>query len=334
MRLHAFAYYAKVLLAMRRGDLWVAYAPEYIGIEATNVCNFKCKFCPQSSPTHHQAVPPTYLDEQRCALFLGKIRQSGVRTNVIHWTLDGEPFMHRQFADLCRIGVRFGFTRTHFATNGMLCSRERLAAFPTKECTFTLAIDFCADASYFEAVRGTKGSWQTIRRNIDEILRDEALSNISFEITDISSFGSRDRKRLEEGFLRLQHIFEQNDRIRFRKRTFHNATGLIRTLSDSPGKRYHVCPYPWSTFRVAASGEVVACCRDVQHKTVLGNLAHEDLIEIWNGKAIQELRSHLLQRRPDLSTACSHCDLPYDNSKFSLANLFAAAKGRLQLFSR
>jgi molybdenum cofactor biosynthesis enzyme MoaA len=100
--------------------------PEYIAIEVTNVCNFRCKFCPQSDPNHHHVVPKSYLDPETCALFLQKIRDAGITTNLMHWTLDGEPFMHKGFAELVRISAEYGFTNTHFASNGMLCTVDRL----------------------------------------------------------------------------------------------------------------------------------------------------------------------------------------------------------------
>ena len=329
-----FAYYARVLYEMKRKKAVTSYMPEYVAIEITNVCNFKCAFCPQSDPDHHQIVPRSYLEGEQCELFLHKIRSAGVETNLIHWTLDGEPFMNPKFAELCKVGVKYGFTNSHFATNGMLCSPERLAEFPVDECRFNLAIDFCADRDYFEEVRGTKNSWERVKNNIDAILRDEKFAKVFIEITDISSFSIADEKQLEENFKALEGTFVQNGRIRFRTRTFHNATGFLDKLVTPQGTKYHLCPYPWSTLRVASNGDVVACCRDLRHKTVLGNLLRQELPQIWNGEAMQELRRNLIDEQPELSAACKGCDLPYDNAKFSVGNLLEAAIGRMQLFNR
>ena len=329
--LRRIAYYAHVFYTMKTHAIITRYMPEYVAIEVTNACNFKCAFCPQSDPKHHEIVPRTYLSEEQCELFLGKIRASGIRTNLMHWTLDGEPFMHKNFHRLCEIGVAYGFTNSHFASNGMLCTAEQLLKFPIDKCRFNIAIDFCADKEYFEQVRGTEKSWERVNNNVTALLTNENLSNVHIEMTDISSFSIADKNKLAQNFSRLKELFPKNQRITFRPRTFHNATGYL----NAPGKvktKYHLCPYVWTTLRIASNGDVVACCRDLQHKTVLGNLHHEEISEIWNGPRMQQLRRNLVCKRPDLSRACRDCDLPHDKSKFTFRNVLRAAKGRIQFF--
>ena len=124
-----------------------------------------------------------------------------------------------------------------------------------------------------------------------------------------------------------------NKRITYRTRTFHNATGFLNLKKNNPKKTYHLCPYPWTTLRIASNGDIVACCRDLRHETVLGNLNEDSVENIWNGGAMQDLRAALLAKEPERIKACNGCDLPYDDTKFTVKNLFLAAKGRMQLFT-
>ena len=111
-------FYGRALINMhilRKSKL--AYVPEYIALEVTNVCNFKCAFCRQSDPKHHDIVPKTYLDKDSCSLFLSKVRAAGITTNLMHWALDGEPFMNKRFAELVHISAEYGFTNSSFSSN-------------------------------------------------------------------------------------------------------------------------------------------------------------------------------------------------------------------------
>jgi hypothetical protein len=45
-------------------------------------------------------------------------------------------------------------------------------------------------------------------------------------------------------------------------------------------------------------------------------------------------RNNLLNKMPKNIPACENCDLPFDDSKFSIKNLYKSAKGRIQLFSK
>jgi MoaA/NifB/PqqE/SkfB family radical SAM enzyme len=312
----------------------LSYMPEYIAIEVTNVCNFKCAFCPQIDPKHHELVPKSYLKLDDCELFLRKIRDAGITTDLMHWTLDGEPFMNDQFSELVGLSAKYGFTNTYFASNGMLCSVERLLDFPLDRVRLNIAIDFCANKEYFENVRGTKRSWDRVRANIESILADPRTQNVGLELTDISSYSESDPDRLRESFMALQLLFGVHKNINFRTRTFHNATGFLSRKPKNTNSKYHICPYPWTHFRIASNGEVVICCRDLQHKTVLGNLKSQSVAEIWNGIPMLTARRGLLEENPGQIGACRGCDLPYDDSKFTFQNLYRAARGRMQLFAK
>ena len=319
------------MYVLERAEL--PYAPEYIALEVTNVCNFKCKFCPQSDSQHHHNVPRSYLDPEACASFLGKVRGAGITTNLMHWTLDGEPFMNKQFAELVRVSAGFGFTNTYFASNGMLCTAERLAEFPLDRVRLNIAIDFCADKGCFEEVRGTKDSWDRVRANIEQILHDPRTQNVGLELTDISSFSERDPQKLRAAFESLVALCGQHPNLRYSARVFHNATGFVPPMPKRRGN-YHLCPYPWTHFRIASDGDIVICCRDLDHKTVLGNLKTQSVQEIWNGAKMVAARRALLAQDPDAVRACRGCDLPYDDSKFTVKNIYRAARGRMQLFSK
>src|SRR5262245_15670405 len=190
MGIRKVAAYARILYhwRVRHSDV-LDYLPEDLSIELTNTCNFKCAFCPQSDPAHFQHVSRTALTPAQADLLLGKIRAAGVRTNVIHWTLDGEPFVNSQLASICEVALKHGFNVFIFATNGYFLSHDRLAELPTAHgAEYTLCVDFCADKEYFETYRGTKTSWERVRDNIRSALESESLPHIVFRVTDISSF--------------------------------------------------------------------------------------------------------------------------------------------------
>lgn len=328
-------HYAKVFHRYRIAPkIDLDYIPEDILLEVTNVCNFKCAFCVQSLPNHHSIVPKSYLAPETADRILKKLRAGGVRTNVIHWTHDGEPFMNRRFAQICEVGVRNGFTHMYFATNAMLCTPDRMAQLPKDGCRFTLIIDFCYDKDQFEEIRGTRGSWDTIRQNILEILTNDKFSHISLEVKDISTFGMTEQTRAKEALADLASLFPNSPRLKLFDKTFHNGTGFLPMKDDEAGGSYFLCPYPWTSLSIASTGDIVACCRDLQHKTKLGNILNESLEEIWNGKPFQKMRRALINKKPQAIKACAGCDMPYDSDKFALKNIFRTVRGRLQVFSR
>jgi radical SAM protein with 4Fe4S-binding SPASM domain len=312
------------------------YMPEEVSVEVTNVCNFKCAFCPQSQPEHHVIAPKTYLEPEAADLILSRLREGGIQTQTLHWTLDGEPFMNRRFGELCKVALRHGFSNMYFATNGMLLTEDIVAGLPTHSgARYTFTIDFATDQAYFEDVRGTRGSWQQISNNIARILRDPNLTQFHIELSDISTYKLSDVAETDRKFTDLRNLIpDPHNRLKVFQKTFHNAAGLVeKSVVTSSGKNYHLCPYPWTSLFVASNGDIVACCRDLRRQTVLGNILKESLSEIWNGAAFRELRQNLVNKKPELSAACNGCDLPYDDAKFSMKNILRTARRRLQLFN-
>src|SRR5690606_7376177 len=136
-------------------------------------------------------------------ILLGKLRQGGLRTNILHWTLDGEPFMNKRFHEILAVAESFGFRTHHFATNGVFLTPERLSALPAVGHRYYLTPDFCADEAYFEEVRGTKGSWQLVLQNLRRILTTPGFEHFHLKITDISSYQEKDPAALEQRFEEL-----------------------------------------------------------------------------------------------------------------------------------
>ena len=331
----------RAILYARAGYHWkiagserLPYMPDDISIEVTNSCNFQCSFCPQSSPTHHQASPRAMLTPEGADILLGKLRTGGVRTGTIHWTLDGEPFVNMQFHNICGVAHRLGFMTSILSTNGSLASSARLAELPRPVgARYVLAVDFCADRESFEEVRGTAGSWVRILTNIREALTSQQLTHIAVCITDISNYRISDPLELSSRFRKLKDLFAGLPRVRFRTRVFHNVAGLVEIgAPQSSSQVYYSCPYPWTSMVIASNGDVVACCRDLEHQTVLGNLFEQELEEIWNGDRARAVRRALTARTPERIRACQGCDMPWNASKFTAANVLNTIRHRMRLF--
>jgi radical SAM protein with 4Fe4S-binding SPASM domain len=312
------------------------YLPEDISIEATNVCNFKCSFCPQSQQEHHVLVPRSYLVREQAEEIMRKLREGGVTTRTLHWTHDGEPFMNKNFHELCAVALSNGFTNMYFSTNGSLLTTETIDRLPKAEASrYTLAIDYCADQHYFERVRGVDGSWKRILDNIRTSLNNPSHEHIFFVISDISSYDIGEQRKLTENFRALRSLFDKSSgKITFAQKTFHNATGLVEKFGRrTSGKRYRLCPYPWTSFAIVSNGDVVACGRDLRRQTILGNILRQSLEEIWRGEPYRQLRGNLAQREPWKSAVCNGCDMPWDDAKFSISNFVKTARRRLQIFT-
>jgi radical SAM protein with 4Fe4S-binding SPASM domain len=287
---------------------YLSYPPYQYTIEPTNVCNYKCDFCPQSDPEHHKRRKKGYLTIENFRLFLEKRRKAGPGNRNINLTLDGEPLLNKDFPEFIRMAVSENLFPI-FASNASRLDNEtvdKMVSFGP----FGVSVDFSPDKNIFESIRSREGDYDTVLQNL-RYLVDKATSNsrISVNINDISSFAEPSSD--EENPIMLRKLFPAkiSRNISFRVRQFHNFCGHLEKNHQTDS--YRICPYPYTQMAVTWDGLVVPCCRDTAARSVLGNLFENDVMDIWNNNHYRQFRQNLIDRKPHLNSACAECDLPF-----------------------
>ncbi|MCD6364962.1 MAG: radical SAM protein [Planctomycetes bacterium] len=300
----------KLALSYKLGLLKPLCPPYQYSIEATNYCNFKCVFCPQSSPEHRLSREFGYLTVENFRLFLERIQHERPGNRNISICLDGEPLLNKHFPEFIILANEAGM-KPRFSSNGKLLTpqlADRLA-----ECgRFLVAIDFASDADVFDTIRGRPGDFDIVLGHLTHLI-DIAARNrqIDVEIMDTTHFDGRDQAASLE---KMRGLFRSDlpANVVIGSRTFHNFGGHLAASSRSD--KYKLCPYPWTSFSATWQGDVVACCRDTLAKTILGNVFNKSIREIWWGGEYLAMRKHLVERQPQKIAACAKCDLPWSGS--------------------
>ena len=308
--MNKFSQLARMALAYKQAKPILKYPPYMLSIEATNICNYKCSFCPQSDPAHASRRSQGQLNADGMKWFLERVVESGTSNRNISICLDGEPTINKDLPQFIRMINDYGFC-PRFSSNARLLDQDLtdalIAAGP-----FLASIDFASDATYFEEVRGRKGDFRKVLDNLHYLIAKARTNRaIQLEVVDTSVFSGAD----PEESLRTMTTLLADGRalpanVKTWSRQFHNFCGHL----DPTGRGdYKVCPYPWSQFVVTWDGFVVACCRDTAGRTVLGNVFESPIIQIWNSRPYQRFRRNLAQQRPQDVPACRGCDMPYSS---------------------
>ncbi len=248
--LRRLAHAARVAWHWHNRSLVVPELPQIISIETTNRCNFACSYCPQSRADHFEDNEPGALTPDRAEVLLRRIRDAGVRSEMMSWTLDGEPFMNRRFDEIIERAQAIGFTTHHFASNGSLMSVARVRDLP-RDCRYVILPDFCADEREFETLRGPRGSWRQVLDNLVGILEDARLAHVELHVGDIASIMRRDPSEVQARRQALVDLLPRSPRLTvYSVGQPHNAAGTIGGSFDA-GPTYKLCPYPWTTMYIS-----------------------------------------------------------------------------------
>ncbi|MHB8483637.1 MAG: radical SAM/SPASM domain-containing protein [Nitrospiria bacterium] len=305
-------HYFQAYLAYRLKRNYLNYSPILVSIEPTNICNFKCSFCNQSSPDHFNERKAGMMEMANYEIILKKIRIECPDVKIISLTLDGEPTLHKDLPEMIEKANRDGLS-VIFSSNGSKFNREFLEN--TKNLSYQISTDFSLDKDGFENYRGYKGSWSVVYNNLIEIMKYLKINNnLHLQVTENSAYYDG-LDKADTNLKSLQRHFKkyESPRLTYALRNYHKI--VDGALYGGSSDRYHGCYYPWLSLTIAWNGDVVTCCRDLDGKYILGNIIESSIIEIWNGPKALKLRQAVLDQNLDSIPSCGSCDLPYDSQK-------------------
>ena len=277
--------------------------PEIVQIEATNICNAKCVFCPRDEMHRRQGIMSLELFK--------KIVDECAELGITHVRMHnyGEAFMDRKLVEKVRYAKQKGIREVGMISNGSLITE--LVARGMIDAGLD-AINISVDASGKEVFEATRLglNYDKVIANIERLLRLRAESG-KRRPKLILSFVRQNNSADEQAF--IEHWRSIADKIHVTD--LHNWAGTLNTQSDVN----YPCYRPWLTFTVLWDGRVSLCCADFDGKTVLGDLNTQTIAEIWNAEPYRVVRrEHLESGGPDV---CRGCDLPRKDSPLWVTKL-------------
>jgi len=297
----------------------VTGGPAHIHIETTNICNFKCVYCPQSIPDEHfKILGRGKMPFERYKQLIDKLTSEYSIERII-LTRDGEPLVHPQLEDFVQYTTKKGI-KTTIGSNGSLISPERAKRLLENGLSIVKG-DFCSDKEEYEGLRVGANFEKSLAgyRAMLKAAKELNADNFYLLLVDLHTFKLSDPDEIARSLDKLRLLFPDGGRwLRIGKTVMHNALGeSAETLSSSDNldskDHYNLCHHPWLEMVVDYKGNVVACCRDLRSEYQVGNIYEVKNInkEIWNGKRMRRLRRSLKKRQPEQINICAKCDLPH-----------------------
>ncbi len=295
-------------------------SPAHVHIETTNICNFRCIYCPQSLPQEHfKNLGRGKMSLETYQTILDKLTAVYNIKRVV-LTRDGEPLVHPQLEDFAAYTIQKNIEIT-IGSNGSLITEKRANKLIGSGLTIMKG-DFCFDKKTYERLRaGAK--YEKALQGYRNILQAAKEQNADFvlKIVDLNTYDLNSAAEKEKSMQRLDSLFRGFESwYEINPAVMHNALGeaqstLSTTFSKFKRKKNHYnrCHHPWLEMVIDYKGNAVACCRDLRSEYQLGNILEASDIdkEIWNGERMQQLRRNLRNKTPEKINICSKCDLPH-----------------------
>lgn len=289
-------------------------APLALYVEPTNVCNFRCVFCPESFKDYEDIAGGLFKlapdDFERIASQVEDI--GGVQT--LNFYMMGEPFANRNLLDYISIAKERSLGRKLILTsNGSLLKKEHYARLCGSRLDYLRISIYGSNEDTHRTNTDSQVKLARIRENVAGL---KAFRNANGHATPhiyvkmIKSARAEENAEFLESFrnvgdeVALEPVMNWNDPEQ------GNLSGIDADRLQDDGffaNKKTACPFPFYTLVIHSDLKVSACCVDWDKKVIIGDLRTQTLRAIWHGEALRALQvAHLEGRRRSLS-GCSNC---------------------------
>lgn len=304
----------------RLADLLPAAMPFSMYVEPSNVCNFKCTFCPESFADYEEQAggrrSMSFADFKKvCA----DVRAMG-RLKVLRLFMLGEPLLHKELPDFIRYAKDHDVAeRIEVTSNGTALTAKKSRELVEAGLDYLRVSIYASTPDRHREVTQSRVSVQRIADNVRTFreVRDAMGSRTPFLYAKmIDALDERENQAFFDLYRPIADEcgleprtnwtgYEGRDLI-----SLGTATNADRTRVIAAGEK-SVCPYPFYILVVHADLDVSVCCADWNKKALVGNLRAQSLAEVWRSRELKEFQKmHIENRRGD-NESCRNCTVLY-----------------------
>lgn len=293
-------------------------------IDPTNICNFRCSFCPRNLPEFKQyAGNYTDMTMSTFKKILDDLHEFPDKLKVIRLYYIGEPMLNNNFIEMLSLLAENNVCdRIEITTNGSVLTDNIIngiidvALKSEAEIYLRFSIYSVNDKHFFDITKNKSVKPDYIMENVRRMYK----AKIDNDASKICVYAKKLRTISEEDDEFLKLYSDIADDVQLEDPMNWSGFGgeenflLKEEYSDAQLDNIikqefipKVCAYPFNTMSIMSDGSVIVCCVDWSRKTYIGNVNENSLLEIWNGKLLHNFRMLHLQGKRELNEACANC---------------------------
>lgn len=272
--------------------------PLHVDIELSDACNLRCTMCAHGIGT---ANSTGFMNRELAIKTIDECSSLGVYSVKFNWR--GESALNPLLPELVRYAKAKGILEVQINTNGVPKKREIYI-----DCA-KAGIDriiFSIDghtSNIFEQIRiGAK--LNELKENIFSLLewkkktaQTKPLIRVQFVRTKINASEADD-------FLNYWNPMVDDVRI---SDVMDRGQGNAMSVGDQVMVGRRRCPQPFQRLIVARDGRVSPCCADWDQNHVVGDVAKQNLSDIWHGEKMTYMRNIQDNIEHDRINICRKC---------------------------
>ena len=288
-------------------------APFTLYVEPTNICNFKCVYCPESFDDFEEKTGGlARMDIAAFTTVAAQIRELG-GVKSLNLYMMGEPLVNKALPDFVRIATGPGVAdRVSITTNGSLLTEDAGRKLIDADLDYLRVSIYGGNAEAYARKTQSKVPLSRVRANVARFraLRDELNGRAFIYVKMIDSGDAAENAEFIEAFKDIADEVVIEPVMNWNDPEEGNLARVDRDSmlnSDYFRNRKTICPFPFYSLVIHSDLRVSVCCVDWAKEAVVGDLQHETIAKIWHGEKLRAFQlAHIDGKRSSLS-ACKNC---------------------------
>lgn len=286
--------------------------PMILFVDPSNICNFKCKFCPTG---YHDIIRDT--GRRQCLMnfdlykkIIDDVGEFDKPLKVLRLYKEGEPFLNKRFADMVRYAKESGnVSYIDTTTNGYLLTPETIEPIIDAGLDrINISVGGMSDSQFLEFT-GANVNFEKFVDNVINLYKTKGNCEICIKITGdfmteeekirfFDTFGNYTDRIFIENVAPCWPEFDVKDLL---------GVNITKGIYNQPLCNVDTCPYIFYMFSINSDGSVSLCFLDWARKLIIGDVRKQSLKEIWEGDMLfQHQLRHLRGKRKE-NTVCKQC---------------------------
>ena len=288
--------------------------PLSVHIEPTNICNFKCKCCPQSFSNYKEKAGGLFQLSMDDFEIIANQLSTLPPVKQLNLFLMGEPFVNKELINFIKMAKDKNLSKCYMvSSNGVLLTSEKYQSLCESGLDFLRISIFGSNEEIHSDITQSKIKLSKVKENIENFQKFKSLNGFSKPRTIVKMIDTENAESNEE-FISdftglgdetlLEPLTNWNDPVEGNL-SKKDKSDLMLTRHYQRKKK--VCSYPFYSLIIHSDLQVSVCCVDWGKKTLIGDLRRETLIEIWNGEKLRNIQLKHIQGKKSELEGCGNC---------------------------
>jgi len=285
--------------------------PYVVYIDPTNLCNFKCSFCPTGDPKLLKEVgrPHASINLELFKKIIDDISQFDEKLKLLSLYKDGEPLLNHELPQMIKYAKHANIAEKIWTkTNGSLLSPTlNTQLIDAGLDMIHISVESVSSDGYMN-IANVKIDYDAFKANIQDFYEKRGDCKVYIKIIDCN-LSMSEKERFFDDFQPIADFVSIENLMGWSYSSIKDFTLGIQsdTYDGLPLIQKKVCAYPFYVLAINADASISLCGNDWAYETIVGNVASESLKDIWKGEKLYQFRKMMLENRRYENKACADC---------------------------